>query len=118
MDKQVIEKHLSNLKGSIGSYPFGPEVLVFKVMNKMFALIAKKDDKSILTLKASPANVEFLTCKYDDITPGYHMNKEHWITIYLTGEVSESEILKLIDESYSLIVSKLTKDKKLELMAL
>jgi len=113
-----IEGHIKGLKGSIGSYPFGPDVLVFKVMNKMFALISKKNEKDIVTLKASPANVEFLTCKYDSITPGYHMNKDHWITIYLSGDISEQEVLKLADDSYDLIVSKLTKVQKAELAAL
>ncbi|PSW06192.1 MmcQ/YjbR family DNA-binding protein [Photobacterium lipolyticum] len=115
MQKVDIEKHLSGLRGSESSYPFGPEALVFKVMGKMFALVSQLDDIPRVTLKCAPADGEVLTSQFKSITPGYYMNKRHWITILLTGEVSESMLIELANGSYSLVVSKLTKSKKQEL---
>ncbi len=106
------EKILSELNGSTGSYPFGPEALVFKVMGKMFALVTQQEDVPRITLKCMPANGEILTGDYKSVNPGYHMNKKHWITITLTGELSEEMIIDLIDDSYRLVVSKLTKSEK------
>jgi predicted DNA-binding protein (MmcQ/YjbR family) len=112
MKKQTIEKILSKLKGSEGSYPFGPEALVFKVMGKMFALVSQKEDIPRITLKCAPADAEILVSQYESIIPGYYMNKKHWITISLTGELSEEMLVDLINHSYHLVVSKLTKSDK------
>ncbi|MDX1301818.1 MmcQ/YjbR family DNA-binding protein [Photobacterium sp.] len=115
MGKVDIENYLSGLRGSESSYPFGPEALVFKVMGKMFALVSQLDDIPRVTLKCAPADGEVLTSQFESITPGYYMNKKHWITILLSGEVSESMLIDLANGSYSLVVSKLTKANKQEL---
>ncbi|MGF1760442.1 MmcQ/YjbR family DNA-binding protein [Photobacterium sagamiensis] len=115
MQKVDLEKHLSGLRGSESSYPFGPEALVFKVMGKMFALVSQLDDTPRVTLKCAPADAEVLTSQFESITPGYYMNKKHWITILLTGEVSESMLIDLVNGSYALVASKLTKSEKQEL---
>jgi len=109
MQKHKIEKILSKLKGSEGSYPFGPEVLVFKVMGKMFALVSKKEQIPKITLKCVPADAEILVSQFKSITPGYYMNKKHWITILLIDELSESRLINLVNNSYNLVVNKLTK---------
>ncbi len=116
MNKDKIERYLSDLNGSEGSYPFGPEALVFKVLGKMFALVSQKEDIPRVTLKCLPADGEVIISQYESVTPGYYMNKKHWITISLTGELPEEMIAGLADGSYKLIVSKLTKadQKKLE----
>lgn len=77
------------------SFPFGPEAHVFKVFNKMFALIGYRNEQLSITLKAAPEDVTFLTEEFTSIERGYHMNKKHWI-----------------DDSYSLVTSKLTKLEK------
>lgn len=114
MTKQNLEKILSKLKGSTASYPFGPEALVFKVMEKMFALVSQKEDIPRITLKCAPTDAEILVSEYSSIIPGYYMNKKHWITISLTDELPEEMLIDLINNSYKLIASKLTKaDKKI-----
>ena len=109
MTTQAIEKILSDLKGAEASTPFGPDALVFKVMGKMFALVSQKEEVARITLKCPPADVEILVSQYDSITPGYYMNKKHWITISLIDEVGEEMLVDLINNSYQLVVSKLTK---------
>ncbi len=93
--KKKLEKYLKGFTGSEASQPFGPEALVFKVMGKMFALVSQKDEIPRVTLKCTPADGEVLTAEYDSISPGYYMNKRHWITISLTGELPEELITDL-----------------------
>lgn len=113
MKKIKLEKYLMELKGSEGSYPFGPDALVFKVVGKMFALVSQKEETPRVTLKCSPADGEVLVSQYDSVQPGYYMNKKHWITISLDGEMPDQMITELAKGSYELIVNKLTKaDKK------
>lgn len=113
MDKDKIEEYLSGLKGGESSYPFGPEALVYKVMGKMYALVSQLEEPPRVTLKINPADGEVLVSQYDSVSPGYHMNKKHWITISLNGELPEEILFDLADSSYDLVVSKLTKaDKK------
>ena len=112
MDKEKIEKYLSELKGGESSYPFGPEALVYKVMGKMYALVSQKEEIPRVTLKANPVDAEVLVGQYDSVTPGYYMNKKHWITISLNGELPLEMVKDLSDKSYELVVSKLTRKEK------
>ena len=115
MRREDLEEHLSGLEGSEGSYPFGPEALVFKVMDKMFALVSQTEGALTVTLKCDPTDGEFLVGQYESITPGYYMNKKHWITISLDGELPQEMITDLADGSYELVVGKLTRAEKREL---
>jgi len=112
MKKEQLEKHLSKLKGADGSYPFGPEALVFKVMGKMFALVSQKEEIPRITLKCAPADGEVLVSQFESVVPGYYMNKKHWITISLTGELPDEMLIDLSNGSYELVVSRLTKADK------
>ncbi|MUJ27336.1 MmcQ/YjbR family DNA-binding protein [Aliivibrio fischeri] len=94
------------------SFPFGPEPHVFKVFNKMFALIGYRNEQLSITLKAAPGDVTFLTEEFTSIERGYHMNKKHWITITPSSDITVSMIEAWIDDSYSLVTSKLTKLEK------
>lgn len=115
MRKDKLEKHLYELKGSEGGYPFGPDALVFKVMGKMFALISEKTEPPRVTLKCAPADAEVLVNQFESVIPGYYMNKKHWITISLGGEVPDGMLTDLVDDSYELVVRKLTRADKLKL---
>lgn len=115
MKKDKLEKYLSKLKGADSSYPFGPDALVFKVMGKMFALVSQNEEIPRITLKCAPADAEVLVSQFKSIVPGYYMNKRHWITISLTGELSEEMLVDLANGSYNLVVSKLTKANKHQL---
>jgi predicted DNA-binding protein (MmcQ/YjbR family) len=114
MKHTKLEKYLSSKKGAEKSYPFGPEALVFKVMGKMFALVSQNEKTPRVTLKCIPADGEVLISQYESISPGYYMNKRHWITISLTGEAPDDMLIDLANNSYDLVVSKLTKADKLK----
>ena len=102
-------------KGITEEFPFDEYTLVFKVMGKMFALVALKRLSTQVNLKCDPEYAEELREAYDgDIIPGYHMSKKHWNTI-LIERISPQLTKKLIDHSYNLVVSGLTKKLKTEL---
>lgn len=112
MEQSKLEQYLSTLPGAESSYPFGPEALVYKVMGKMFALVSQLDDSPRLTVKIVPADGEVLVEQFAAIIPGYHMNKRHWITLTLDGDVPDSMMIDLSKQSYELVAAKLTKAEK------
>lgn len=73
------------------------------------AICTDKTGKEIITLKCEPLFGEELRVQYEDIIPGYYMNKVHWNSVYLKGEVPDEVIKDMIDQSYELIFSKLSK---------
>lgn len=86
-------------------YPFGEDVAVYKVGDKMFALVAEKSDPVRISLKCDPELSKLLREKYESVMPGYHLNKKHWNTILLTGQLSWQEVQDLIRHSYELVVN-------------
>ena len=112
MKKENVEHTLAKFNGSEASTPFGPEALVFKVCGKMFALVSQGEEIARLTVKCDPADASQLVSHYSSIVPGYYMNKKHWITISLTGEVPEPLLSTLMAGSYKLVVSKLPKKER------
>ncbi len=117
MEYSWIEKYCSEKQGAILEYKQEWQATKCMVGNKMFALQGKdKTDRPIITLKLLPEDGYFLREQYEDITPGYYMNKEHWNSVYLDGSV-ESEIIKdMIDKSYQLIFDALPKKTKKEIL--
>lgn len=98
----------------VEGYPFGPEVSVFKIEDKMFALLGfghwkEYENIAKLNLKCNPDEALMLRDMFEAVIPGYHMNKKHWNTIILNGSVPEDRIKKMINASLSLVVNKLTK---------
>lgn len=91
--------------GAYLDYPFGKDVAVYKVNDKMFALIAEKTNPLNLSLKCDPQLAEVLRDKYESVLPGYHLSKKHWNTLILSGQLEDQEILDLINHSYDLVVS-------------
>ena len=112
MKTNNILKHAASLPGAVEEYPFGPEALVFKVRGKMFALLTEDEKPPRITLKCKPDNAVQLCDQYSSVSPGYYMNKKHWITINLDGEISESSVIQFLDDSYNLVVNKLSKKEK------
>lgn len=88
--------------------PFGPDVLVFRVAGKMFAL-APINIFDTVNLKCDPERAVELREQFEGIIPGYHMNKQHWNTIDVTGSVPQKLILELVDHSYELVRASLPK---------
>ena len=95
-------------------FPFDETTLVFKVKDKIFALLNLHGDTSI-NLKNQPEKNIDLREQYPAIIPGYHMNKKHWNTVNMDGSVSAKLLKQLIDESYQIVVDKLPKKLKEEL---
>jgi predicted DNA-binding protein (MmcQ/YjbR family) len=101
-------------KGVEETFPFDNDTLVFKVMGKMFALISIKDSNSV-NLKCNPEKAIALRATYYAVKPGYHMSKVHWNTVTFNEDVNDSMILEMVNDSYNLVVSTLTKKLKTEL---
>jgi predicted DNA-binding protein (MmcQ/YjbR family) len=112
MKLEPLRNYLNSKKGTTEETPFGPEALVYKVCGKMYALIAHQNTPLHLTLKCDPETALFLRSQYDSVNPGYHMNKNHWNTLVLDGELDQKAIEAMIIDSYDLVVSKLTKKQK------
>lgn len=115
MDIETFRIYNLSLKGVSESFPFGEDILVFKVMGKMFALISLSDPTSA-NLKCDPEYAMELRDHYPEaIVPGYHMNKKHWNTVSLIDNLEESFIISLIDHSYDLVVAGLPAKVRAEL---
>ncbi|CAN5680985.1 MmcQ/YjbR family DNA-binding protein [soil metagenome] len=103
MDHKTVEEYILSMPGAKLDYPFGKEVAVYKVGDKMFALIAEGKSPIRLSLKCDPLLSEILREKYDEVQEGYHLNKKHWNTIVLTGQLPWEEVQGLIRHSYDLV---------------
>lgn len=103
MTHNSVEKYVLSMQDAELSYPFGEDVAVYKVKDKMFALIPEKSKPVRISLKADPNLSKVLREKYESVMPGYHLNKKHWNTIVLTGQLSWDEIKDLIRHSYNLV---------------
>lgn len=97
-----------SLPGVSEDFPFGEDTLVFKVMGKMFALTNIETFESI-NLKCDPVRAIELRASFEEIKPGYHMNKKHWNTVSTTGMLEDDFLKELIKHSYDLVVAKLPK---------
>lgn len=114
MERADLETYLGSMQGADSSYPFGPDALVYKVRGKMFALVEQSQSSSV-TLKCVPEDGELLVSQFVAVTPGYHMNKRHWLTIALAGDVSDTMLEGLARDSYALVVRGLPKAVRAEL---
>jgi predicted DNA-binding protein (MmcQ/YjbR family) len=114
MDIESFRAYCIKKKGVTEDFPFDEDTLVFKVMGKMFALVDVDLFESI-NLKCLPQRSLELREQYSGITPGYHMNKNHWNTILMDGSVPDNLIIELIDHSYDLVVQNLPKALKTNL---
>lgn len=116
MTGDEIQKYALNIAETLAltelSYPFGDDVPVFKVMNKMFLLISAQQGKKFINVKVIPEQAEILKDLYGSIHAGYHMNKKHWISIYEGNQIDEKLIEDLVKTSYQLVVKSLTKAQK------
>lgn len=115
MDAEEIRMYCLSKSGVTESFPFDVNTLVFKVGNKIFALMSLERQPLSVNLKANPDWSIDLREEHYQITPGYHMNKTHWNTVAING-LKKDLIIKLIDHSYDLVFNSLTKKMKEEIM--
>lgn len=113
-----LHNYLIALPSVILDYPFGADIHVYKIEGKIFAIYVNDDSVDSINLKCDPIQAQQLRAIFNEITPGYHMNKKHWNTIDLKGDLPASEIFRLIDHSYHLVVKKLPKATKQRLRIL
>ena len=114
MNIEEFRNYCLSFKAATEDLPFDETTLVFKVMNKMFVLV-DIDTYDYVNLKCKPEDCEDLQNEYDGITPGFHMNKKHWVSVKTDNSISDKLMKKLVSDSYNLIVAKLTKKQKEEL---
>ena len=105
MNIETIREYCISKKGATESFPFGDDTLVYKVKNKIFALVNLDGNLSI-NLKCDPVLALELREKFAAVTSGYHMNKKHWNTINLDGTIPDKEVYLWIDHSYMLVLGK------------
>ncbi|MFV0346773.1 MAG: MmcQ/YjbR family DNA-binding protein [Bacteroidales bacterium] len=113
MNIEEIRAYCLGKKGVEESLPFDDSTLVFKVGNKMFALLGL--GKKILNLKCEPERAMELRDEYSAITEGYHMSKKHWNSIWVEQGLKSELIIELIEHSYELVVASLPKRIREEL---
>ena len=112
MNIEIIREYCLSLPETTESFPFDEVTLVFKVANKIYALVNLDGEPSI-NLKCNPEKATELREQYSSVTPGYHMSKIHWNTVLLDGSVNNKLIFEWIEHSYFLVVSKLNKIDRL-----
>ncbi|CZE46138.1 MmcQ/YjbR family DNA-binding protein [Campylobacter geochelonis] len=126
-----IKRHCLAKKGTFSEFSFGDDTLVFKVGNekvsideqgkvkqaaKIFALIFTTKKPLWLNLKANPAESLVYREIYSFVKPGYHMNKRHWNTLVLDCNAEKSVVFEMIDQSYELVIAKLSKQIREKLL--
>ncbi len=108
MDHKTVEEFILSMPNSRLDYPFGKEAAVYKVKTaddeKMYALISEGSEPLRLSLKCDPQLAKLLREKYITVMEGYHLNKKHWNTIILSGEIEWPEIQGFIRHSYDLVI--------------
>lgn len=99
-----VEQYLLNMPGARLDYPFGEGVAVYKNQeDKMFALVQEGSNPLRISLKCDPLLAKTLRERYESVMPGYHLNKKHWNTIIMSGQLSWEEVQDLIRLSYNLV---------------
>lgn len=111
MHIEAFYTYCHSLPGATEDFPFDEQTLVFKVKGKMFAL-TNVDTFESINLKCDPVRALELRAAYEEVRPGYHMNKKHWNTVSMRGGLDEDFIKELIRHSYDLVVAKLTKKQR------
>ncbi|WP_034041775.1 MmcQ/YjbR family DNA-binding protein [Wocania ichthyoenteri] len=113
MNIEQLREYCLSKKGTSEGFPFDENVLVFKVLGKMFVLTGLdswEKGEAAVNLKADPDYSEELRAEYSSIRPGYHMSKKHWNTLYIDeGELETKLVLELINHSYDMVVKTLPK---------
>ena len=111
MNIEYFREYCLNKQGVTEGFPFDSQTLVFKVLNRMFALTDVDMFQSI-NLKCDPQKALQLREEYRAVSPGYHMNKRHWNTVIVNSDVSDKVLLEMVDTSYNLVIASLPKKER------
>jgi predicted DNA-binding protein (MmcQ/YjbR family) len=105
MDLETVRNYLLEKPAATEDQPFGPDVLVFRIAGKIFALLPIEAFPARVNLKCNPDLALELRDRHEAVQPGYHMNKKHWNTVLLDGTIPVTEIKRMIDHSYQLVAA-------------
>ena len=118
MDFQQCRDYCLMQLQSSEDFPFGPDIYVYKVVGKIFAILSENllpgapEKVASINLKCDPTEALMLRQIFPAITPGYHMNKQHWNTVLRHKSVPDNEVKRMIEQSYQLVVNTLPKAKR------
>jgi len=112
MNAAELREHCLSLPGTYEDFPFGPNTSVFKVAGKIFALSRLSEHPLCVSLKCDPPLAEELRRAHAAVIPGYHLNKRHWNTVTIDGSLPDETITDMVEDSYDLIVSKLSRTQR------
>ncbi|WP_405644103.1 MmcQ/YjbR family DNA-binding protein [Streptomyces sp. NBC_00019] len=116
MTPQELRTFCLSFNAAVEDFPFAPEISVFKVLGKVFALSWIDASPLKVNLKCDPEDAMRLRGEYEGlIAPGYHMNKRHWNTVRVDGELPDRLVRELIEDSYDLVVAGLPRAERLRL---
>jgi predicted DNA-binding protein (MmcQ/YjbR family) len=112
VNAEALRDYCLSLNGASETFPFGPKVSVFKVSGKMFGLSILDQVPLRISLKCEPELAEQLRATHAAVLPGYHLNKRHWNTVIIDGSLSDQMITDMIEDSYDLVVSTLSRSRQ------
>jgi predicted DNA-binding protein (MmcQ/YjbR family) len=112
MNFPQVRDYCLELMGTEEDFPFGPDIYVYKIKGKIFAILGTDHGEGRLNLKCDPDEALALRDIFPAISPGYHMNKKHWNTLRLNNSVPEQEIKRQIDQSRLLVIHSLPKTQR------
>ncbi|MES5821210.1 MmcQ/YjbR family DNA-binding protein [Streptomyces sp. RG80] len=116
MTPQELRSFCLSFNAAVEDFPFSPEISVFKVLGKMFALSWIDARPLKVNLKCDPEDAIRLRGEHEGlIAPGYHMNKRHWNTVTVDGGLADRLVRELIEDSYDLVVAGLPRGERLRL---
>ena len=115
MDLSDLSDFVAMLPGSVEEQPFGPQVDVFKVAGRIFAILSTDEGPERISLKCEPTLALDLRDRYDAVQPGYHLNKQHWNTVLLDGSIGDDEIRAMVRHSYDRVVAGLTRSQRAQI---
>ncbi|MFI5679213.1 MmcQ/YjbR family DNA-binding protein [Streptomyces cellulosae] len=116
MTPQELRAFCLSFNEAVEDFPFRPEISVFKVLGKLFALTTLDARPLMVNLKCDPEDAIRLRSEHPGlIVPGYHMNKRHWNTVTVDGDLPDGLVRELIEDSYDLVVAGLPRAERLRL---
>src|SRR5438552_18580571 len=116
MDLESFREYCLSKPGATEDMTFGEDVLVFRVGGKMFALASLDEIPATANVKCDPDLALELRDRYEQVRPGYHMNKKHLNTVEIDSGIPDAELHKMIDNSYQLVLRTLPKVKREKLL--
>jgi len=112
MNRAALRRRCLSFPGSSETFPFAPETSVFKVADKVFAISRLGQHPLQVSLKCEPLLAEQLREAHAAVRPGYHLNKRHWNTVTIDGSLSDRLLQEMIEDSYDLVVSQLSRSRR------